>query len=274
MLYTVRLILWSLGGSSGLVTFLDAVQYLPLAEAIVLRLLIPIMTSWACSVFLNEAFTKRELIAGITSLFGVVMIAHPAFIFGDVDNSDAPSRPIDVSPTQRLVAIVVSLLGIVGGSGAYTIIRVIGQRAHALLSVSYFAGLTTVASALSLLTIPGIDFKMPSGLNEWLLLISLGIMGFFMQFLLTAGLQLGRSNKNTSMMYSQVLFALMFDWAIWGVLPGLWSIIGGLIVIISTLWVALEKTPRKPSAAAKSLDVDEASALLGTQGEGVEEAAV
>jgi drug/metabolite transporter (DMT)-like permease len=120
-------------------------------------------------------------------------------------------------------------------------IRVIGNRGHALISVNYFAVLGTVGSMIALLVIPGIGFTMPQGAREWILLTLLGFLGFVLQFLLTAGLQLDKSSKATSMLYTGVLFALSFDWAIWGVLPGKWSLFGGSIIIGSTLWSALQK---------------------------------
>lgn len=110
---------------------------------------------------------------------------------------------------------------------------------------------------------------MPHGTREWVLLVLLGFLGFVLQFLLTAGLQLDKSSRATSMLYTQVLFALAFDWGIWGVLPGGWSLFGGAIVIASTLWSALQKT-KKPVVKDDGV-VDEESALLGGQTEGVEE---
>lgn len=185
---------------------------------------------------------------------------------GDVDVDDID----DVTPAQRGIAVVASVLGVIGASGAYTVIRVIGNKAHALISVSYFAFLATVGSTVALLAVPGIGFSMPHGAREWILLLLLGVFGFVLQFLLTAGLQLDKSSKATSMLYTQVVFALGFDWAIWGVLPGAWSWFGGAIVIVSTLWAALQKGGKKEEE--KSIGVDEESALLVPQAEGAEEA--
>ncbi|OBT83648.1 hypothetical protein VE02_08034 [Pseudogymnoascus sp. 03VT05] len=248
-----------------------SVHYLPLAEATVFRFLVPIVTAWACSIFLGEIFSSRDLLAGLVALVGVTFIAHPSSLFGPAANDDIP-RPSDidhVSPTQRLLAITASLLGVLGASGAYTMIRVIGTRAHALISVNYFAVLGTFGSAAALLVVPGMSFTMPHGAREWVLMVLLGVLGFALQFLLTAGLQLDRSSKATSMLYTQVLFALSFDFAIWGVLPGGWSLFGGAIVIASTLWSALSKPSKHAVASAKTAVVDEESALLGGQrGEG------
>jgi len=254
----------------------DSVHYLPLAENTVFRFLVPIVTAWACSVFLGQTFTRKELAAGLVALAGVVIIAHPAAIFGKVEDGIGAKKagPVDkVSATQRLIAIAVSIVGVFGASGAYTMIRVIGNRAHALMSVNYFSILATLGSAVALLAIPGIGFTMPEGPREWILLILLGTLGFVLQFLLTAGLQLDKSSKATAMLYMQIIFALAFDWGIWGVLPGAWSIFGGIIVIASTLWSALQKPQRPKTDEVKRQEVDEESALLAAQTEGVDEVA-
>jgi drug/metabolite transporter (DMT)-like permease len=244
--------------------FADSVHYLPLAEATVFRFLVPIVTAWACSVFLGQPFTRKELFAGLVALVGVVIIAHPPWLFGEVNDELRPKKPsgIDkVTPTQRFVAIVVSIIGVAGASGAYTTIRVIGNRAHALMSVNYFALLATIGSAVALLVIPGIRFQTPQTAREWILLVSMGVLGFILQFLLTAGLQLDKTSKATSMLYVQIILALAFDWGIWGVIPGAWSMFGGAIVICSTLWSALQK----PSGnVEKQTEPDEESALLGS----------
>ena len=240
---------------------------MPLAEATVFRFLTPIVTAWACSIFLGQIFTKKELAAGLVALVGVVFIAHPKSIFGPIKGHARTNEaaPIDnVTAAQRVIAITVALVGVVGQSGAYTMIRVIGNQAHALISVNYFAILATVGSALALIAIPGITFTMPHGAREWVLLTLLGVLGFVLQFLLTAGLQLDKSNKATSMLYTGILFALSFDWVIWGVLPGMWSIFGGSIIIASTLWSALQK-PQGPPPKTSKIVVDEESALLGAQ---------
>jgi drug/metabolite transporter (DMT)-like permease len=57
---------------------------------------------------------------------------------------------------------------------------------------------------------------------------------------MTAGLVRDHSSRATNVMYSSVVFALILDWAIWGVLPGTWSAIGGLIVVSATFWGAMQ----------------------------------
>jgi drug/metabolite transporter (DMT)-like permease len=150
-------------------------------------------------------------------------------------------------------------------------IRVIGDRAHALMSVNYFAIVSTVGSAAILCITSDTGFARPQRTQEWALLALLGVLGFILQFLLTAGLQLDRSSKATSMLYTQILLALLFDWTIWGVLPGSWSLVGGAIVIASTLWSALQKPDKLAKDVSKTSTSDEESPLLGD--ESIEDAA-
>lgn len=245
--------------------FPDSVRYIPLAEATVFRFLVPLVTAYACHLCFGQEFTRRTLIAGLVAILGVIMIAHPAAIFGH-DNSIHPNgnKADKVTHTQRLIAIIVSLLGVLGAAGAYTTIRGIGNQAHPLISVCYFSGICTIGSVIGLLVVPGIGFVVPATPLVWILSLVMGVFGFSLQFLLTAGLQLDRTSKATTMLYTQILFALMFDWAIWGVVPGGWSLAGGAIVIASTLWAVLQK-PAPPMSKTP----DEESPLLSEPESGV-----
>lgn len=48
-----------------------------------------------------------------------------------------------------------------------------------------------------------------------------------------------RSTRTLNMVYSQILFALVLDKAVWGVWPGVWSFVGSALVLGSAVWVAV-----------------------------------
>jgi hypothetical protein len=76
------------------------------------------------------------------------------------------------------------------------------------------------------------------------MLILLGICGFIMQFLLTKGLAAGgRGNgvRATSMIYTNMLFALALDKLIFGQSPGWWSLGGSGLILGSAVFVAVQK---------------------------------
>ncbi|KAI9701506.1 MAG: hypothetical protein M1836_001562 [Candelina mexicana] len=248
-----------LGGFFGVYGIYYSLLYLPIAEATVITFLAPIVACWACSILLKEPFTRMEQIAGLISLFGVFLIARPfsstsktsiPLASGNADSTpvtNGTSQAIDslgiqhVTQSQRLGAVGVGLIGVCGAASAYTTIRWIGKRAHPLISVNYFAVWCTIVSTISLLILPNIGFKLPGSAKEWFYLIFLGICGFAMQFLLTAGLQYEKSSRATNMVYTQMLFALAFDKLVWNTTPGMLSIVGSSLILGSAISVAVLK---------------------------------
>ena len=202
------------------------------------------------------------------SFFGVVLIARPLSFLskashaatshsgsgndGGIASTNATS-PTDlqglesVTPAQRLGAVGVALTGVLGAACAYTTIRWIGKRAHPLISVNYFAAWSTIVSTVALLALPGIGFRLPASLRQWIYLLFLGTSGFIMQFLLTAGLAYEKSSRATNMVYTQMLFALACDKLVWNVSPGLLSILGSSLILGSALYVAVHNNKVKES---------------------------
>jgi len=246
----------------------DSLEYLPLSDATVITFLAPIVACWACSVLLHEPFTRSEQIAGVISFLGVVLIARPTSLLpgksksgpvangaGDGLPSTNVTRPVDlqglgdVTSAERLGAVGVALIGVLGAACAYTTIRWIGKRAHPLISVNYFAGWATIVSTVALLAIPGIGFRLPASLRQWIYLLFLGICGFVMQFLLTTGLAYEKSSRATNMVYTQMLFALAFDKLVWDTTPGFLSILGSSLILGSALYIAVLNNKKKETDA-------------------------
>jgi drug/metabolite transporter (DMT)-like permease len=294
-----------------------ALLYLPLAEATVLTFLAPILSCYVCALLIpGESFSRQQQLAAFLSLVGVVVIARPATLFND-SSSGGPTLPSEMAPNttttttitmirshhtspfsnptgptphQHLLAVLVSMLGVVGGCGAMTAIRWIGTRAHPLISVNYFSVWCTLVSLVAVAAVPSVGFRLPANIVEWSLLASLGGCGFFLQFLLTAGLAYGGQSEDgstssrrrrvrngeeegdgeeeglgsggrgrstekerdellkqgsgtraTNMVYSQMLFALMFDKLIWGITPGVSSWAGSGLILVSAVWVAVAR---------------------------------
>ena len=111
------------------------------------------------------------------------------------------------------------------------------------------------------IVVPGINFRLPSNTEEWLYLIGLGVCGFLMQFLLTAGLAQEKSSRATNMVYTQVIFALAADKLVFDTTPDGWSIVGSSLVLGSALYVAVHKERPKAENSARGA-ADEEVALM------------
>ncbi|TPX10548.1 uncharacterized protein E0L32_008434 [Thyridium curvatum] len=241
--------------------------YLPLAEATVITFLVPSVSGYICHVLLHEPFTRKEQIGSYIALAGVVLIARPTSLFSSssgngstppeiapgipangTDPYSSPGGEMEATPLQRLGAIGISLVGVLGAALAFTTIRSIGKRAHPLISVNYFSTWSTLVCIVALtlgpildIDQPGMQFGLPNSLWQWTLCAFLGVTGFCMQFLLTAGLGSERSNRATAMVYTHMLFAAAFDKWIFGHEMGVISVIGCGMIVGSALWVALSK---------------------------------
>ncbi|EKG18047.1 Drug/metabolite transporter [Macrophomina phaseolina MS6] len=255
------LVIRGLTGFFGLSAFYWALQYLPLAETTVITFLTPLMVPVACALFFHEPLSKTVVAAGLVSFVGVIVLARPPWLFPNHEE-ETPSA----SAAMRTIAVTLLLIGSVTATASYTIIRGIGYRAHALISVNYYAFMSTLGAGVLIIFSPGVDFRLPADARQWALLSTIGFSGFFLQFLLTAGLQHDKSAVATTMMYSQVLFALVFDKVIWGNVPSTASVCGGVLVLASTVYVALfagNGSGGKGGGAAGKEDVpDEEQGLL------------
>ena len=124
-----------------------------------------------------------------------------------------------------------------------------------------------IVAAVALLVIPGIGFRMPASPRQWIYLIFLGVCGFVMQFLLTAGLAYERSSRATNMVYTQMLFALAFDKLVWNTTPGLLSVLGSSLILGSALYMAVISNNRKGKSVEDGKG-DEEVALVACEADG------
>lgn len=271
------LLLRGFSGFFGIYGIWYSMMYLPLADATVISFLAPGVAGFICWFALKEPFTRKEQLATLVALFGVVLIAQPASLFSksETDEEKPSTQPetglpgVDHEATteERLVAIGVALLGVLGAAGAFTVLRTIGKRAHPLISVNYFGVISTIMSLSALTIAPALDIDQPalrwvtpSSIKQWLLLLPLGILGFTMQYLLTSGLGSDKSNKANAMVYTHMLFAVSFDRWVFGHRMGVMSAMGCILILGSAIWVVLTKKPPAPKTAD---DVERQGNLVG-----------
>ena len=119
---------------------------------------------------------------------GVLFVARPSFLFPSssptphvllangpeaenfvltFDNPGGIITPVPVTPEQRSLAVICAVWGSFSAAAAYATIRVIGKRAHSLVSVNYFAVTATLVSFLALVLHPDLSFQVPQTLMQW-----------------------------------------------------------------------------------------------------------
>jgi drug/metabolite transporter (DMT)-like permease len=233
------LVLRGVMGFIGVFAMYYSLMYLSVSEATVITFLVPSMTGFLAWVLLRERWSLIEALGSVISLFGVMLIARPSFLFGTTDDG------ANGAAAERLTATMVALVGVCGASMVYIVIRFIGKRVHSLVMVNFFATTTLIVSFLGLILIPHLGFKVPKNGKQWFLFFALGISGFFMQFLLTEGIQREKASRASMMLYSQMLYSVMWEITIWHKLPGFWSWCG-IVIILGAAFVVVKNKPNEP----------------------------
>lgn len=212
------LLLRGIFGFCGLSSVFFAVTRLPLAEATTLTYLHPIFTALLASLFLGER-VGRGIWWGIPlSLAGMLLVAKPAFLFGDLGG-----EPLD------RVAVAAAVAGAFFAGCAYVCVRKLGRREHPLVIVLYFP-LVTVLTAPATIPLMAEGAVWPAGF-EWAALLGVGIAAQIGQVALTRGMQHEPAGRATALSYLQVVFAAAWGFLFFGEQPDLASGAGALLIL-------------------------------------------
>ncbi|ESW97225.1 hypothetical protein KL918_000833 [Ogataea parapolymorpha] len=244
--YRIYMILRGLGGFVGVAGQYFALMYLSVSDTVVMSFLAPTVTSWMAYVFLGEPYTRLEAICGATAFLGVVLVARPSFIFyghdtnSDEDAPDGNQVIESSSATLRLIGTCAILLSCFGTGVSMCSMRKIGFHAHPLLTVSIFALITFILSSAGAIIFQ-LPLQIPHTLNQWLLLSTVGIAGFVMQYLSTMGMQREKAARAMSMSYTQLLYTTVLEYVLFNHLPSPLTILGSSIIIGSVMIIILYK---------------------------------
>ncbi|KAF8259022.1 integral membrane protein DUF6, partial [Lactarius quietus] len=179
-----------------------SLQYLSLSDATALTFMAPILTGFSGAVFLKEHLSIGEVLAGLCSFFGVVLISRPQFLFGSSQEFLDPSKgQLDVTPANRMLSVIAALIGVLGATGTYTVLRAIGKRAHVLHSLTFFSSQSVLVSTLGMILfrIPPV---VPTRILWVVMLFLISVLGLIAQILLTMGLQLETAGRGTLAVYT------------------------------------------------------------------------
>jgi drug/metabolite transporter (DMT)-like permease len=224
-----RLALRGLVGASSITCFYYSLVHLPIAEATVIQYMNPVFTAILAGALLGERMGRREIACLLLSLAGVVLVTHPAALFG----GEARLNPWHVG---------IALAGALSAASAYTTIRALKDE-HPLVVVFYLP-VMTIPTAIPLLA--GAAPRWPTPL-EWLVLLGVGVSTQVAQLYMTRGLQMERAGRATSVGYLQIVFAAAWGILFFGEVPDAWSVAGAVLIVGSTL-VLLGTRPRPATA--------------------------
>lgn len=198
----------SIFGTLGILCNFYAIDHLVLSDASMLNKMSPFFVIIFSLIFLHERVNKVQAIAVIVAFLGSLLIIKPSF-----------------NLTEFLPALL-GLLGGIGAGAAYTAVRRLGQKGeNGKLVVFFFSTFSC------LVTLPFLIFQYHE--MSWIQLIYLlcaGLAASGGQFSITAAYFHAPAKEISVYDYSQIIFAALIGFIVFGDIPDIYSIIGYVVI--------------------------------------------
>ena len=197
-----------------------AMLYLQLAEIVTIIFSVPFWTALLAGLFLGQWIGPRRWIAVLVGFVGVLIVARPG-----------------VAGAMHW-AVVFSIGSAITYSSYNILSRVLAQT-DSLKSMVLMAALVPTL-ALSPFVLPG--WTQPEGWLPWVLMAFMGLCATIGHSLLVVAHRDVPAQDLAPFVYVQLVSMTGFGYLVFGDVPGPWVIVGGLVIVLSGLWLlALER---------------------------------
>jgi len=208
-------------GFGGLSLYYLSLAHLPLADATTIQNTPPLLASLLAWWILKESVGWSTALALACGIAGVTLVVHPS--------------GTGLDPAGVAIGLGAACCSAI----AYVTVRQLAKTEHPLVIVWYFPLIATP------LVVPWAvaTWKTPEPI-DWLLLVAIGLSTQVGQVFLTMALAIERAGRVTSIGYIQVAFAMIWQWAIFGAPPTIWTISGAALIVVGTTVIAMVSANR------------------------------
>lgn len=200
----------SLFGTIGIICNFYAIDRLVLADANMLNKLSPFFAIIFSALLLKEKPNIIQLGGVITAFVGMLMIVKPGFTG---------------------MSFFPAAIGTLGGAGAgiaYTFVRKLGSRGEDSTKIIFWFSAFSTAVCLGFMLIPG-NFEIMSA-RQILFMCLAGLCACIGQFGITNAYIFAPAKEISVYDYSQVVFAALLGFILFGQIPDLFSIFGYILI--------------------------------------------
>ncbi|MBS0480226.1 MAG: DMT family transporter [Proteobacteria bacterium] len=201
-------------GLASMCFMFSTILLLPLAESTTLQFTLPIFATILGALILREPTGRHRWGAVLIGFIGVLIVTRPG---GG-----------GIAPLGIATGLTAALLS----AGVSILLRQISKTESAATIVFWFSALSVpplgVAFAL---------FAEPHPLTTWLLLIAVGVTGGIAQLCMTAALGSAPVSVVVPMDYTGLVWATLYGWLLFGVLPDAATWLGAPVIIASGLYI-------------------------------------
>lgn len=215
-------------GTAALMCVYYAVTTLPLAEATILQYVHPVFTALLGVLFLKERVQTSTMICIAFCLAGLFVMVQP-----NMNSNTTNELP--------LFSIMMALIGALGSSIAYVIVRKLSQTEDSSVIILYFP---MVALPISIALIWN-DFVWPS-LFITIMLVLVGVFTQIGQYGLTKAMQTQAAGKASAYSYVQIVFSALLGVWLFNEIPSIWTYLGGGLIVTGALINVFGKQLLKP----------------------------
>lgn len=201
----------SLLGGTGMVLYFYAISHLTLADSSILNKLSPFFVTIFAIIFLQEKMAKIQIFALVIIFFAAILVIKPRF---------------NLSVFPALAGFASAIFA----GAAYTIVRFLGDKERPETIVFFFSFVTTL-----LMIIPMLNRFIPPNTDQLIYLSTAGFFAAIGQFGLTYAYRLAPANEVAIYNYTNIIFAAVIGYFIWGEIPDYLSIIGGILIIVTSV---------------------------------------
>lgn len=179
-----------------------------------------------------------DMIGAIVCLLGVMLIAHPTWLFGTTtaETSEGGGEGI---------AVATALLGAAFAGMAYMSVRMIGHDASANVMVLYYSCMSLPVILVASRGLLGYWNVWEGGSNlgmwDWCLILLTGLTAYSGQYLINLGLQYESAATGTLATCSQIVFTYVFELVFLHERINIWSVAGTALILGFMVIVGMNK---------------------------------
>lgn len=267
-----------------------ALAFISAADSKAIVFTAPIWTSIASRIVFNDSFKLIQVFALPATMFGIVLVAHPSLIVGNdsfliakpilessllyrltnitlepqndwicvetniTETSGTPVHDDGFTRDERWIGVVISIGVSFLATANYIVLTF--KRKTPVQTTTFWLGLTVLVTAMAVMAGTG-HGNIPDTLQEWILLITIGISAWAGQSLLQWAFLYERADvlsivRTSDVAFTFILSALVLDEPMYGS-----SIVGALIITTVVILLILNDLIQKFLTSSKTYSLDE-----------------
>jgi drug/metabolite transporter (DMT)-like permease len=201
--------------TAGLLLWFVAVPHIALADTTAIGFTGPIFIMLGAALVLKEPMRWERWVAALVGFIGVLLVVAPR-----LSGSGGGYALVMLASSPVFAA-------------SFLITKALTRYERATVIVLW-QSITVAAFSLPLAVLA---WRAPTPL-QWLAFAACGLLGSGAHYCLTRSFSIADISATQSVKFLDLVWATLLGWMIFGDLPSQWTLLGGVVICASTLWIA------------------------------------